>query len=430
MRVDMEFVSGFSRKTKQEKRQWLIENVQNWELDFDLFNAQDEGTQKLLDEFSENTIANFPLPFGLAPNFMINGKTYTVPMVCEESSVVAAASKSAKFWKSRGGFQAEILGTDKLGHVHFLYSGDEAKLRALFEQNKSSWLSELEPLQVNMKKRGGGVRSLELVSYTHKLQDYYCLELKADTCDAMGANFINTLLEKLASLLESSVENIEILMSILSNYTTDSMVRAQVSCRVDELDNVYEGMSGAEFASKFSRAVEVARVNPLRAVTHNKGIMNGIDAVILATGNDFRAIEACAHAYASREGEYQSLTKASVKGDVFIFELTIPMALGTVGGLTTLHPLAKASLKLLGSPSAQELMMITACTGLAQNFGAVKSLITSGIQKGHMKMHLLNILKSLGASSQEEMHCKKYFADKVISVTNVREYLNHLRSLH
>jgi hydroxymethylglutaryl-CoA reductase len=401
-----------------------------FDLDLDLFNVDDLELQKLLDELSENTVSNFPLPYGLAPNFLINEEHYTIPMVCEESSVVAAASKSAKFWSSRGGFKTQILGQQKLGHVHFLFSGDVSKLEEIFILSKDQWFKEIAPLEINMKNRGGGVTSLKLLNHTDKMKDYYSLELKADTCNAMGANVINTILEKIAQLLDNTSEEITILMSILSNFTKDSLVKATVNCSLNQLDNAYPGMTGQQFAQKFVQAVEIARVNPLRAVTHNKGIMNGVDAVVLATGNDFRAIEACAHAYAAKDGEYTSLTKAWIHEDQFYFELEIPLALGTVGGLTTLHPLAKASLKILKEPSSNRLMEIVACAGLAQNFGAIKSLITSGIQKGHMKMHLLNILKSLGSNHDEELQCKKHFSDKVISVTNVREYLNHLRSLH
>ena len=189
-----------------------------------------------------------------------------------------------------------------------------------------------------------------------------------------------------------------------------------------------ELMKPEEFAEKFSQAVRIAEIDAYRATTHNKGIMNGIDAVIIATGNDFRAVEACAHAYAAHTGEYKSLTHAEVKNGIFTFSITIPLALGTVGGLTGLHPLAKKSMEIMGKPSAKELMSIVACVGLAQNFGAVRALTTSGIQAGHMKMHLNNILSQFQATESEIEKAMVYFSDKVVSFSSVREFVNGLRT--
>ena len=216
-------------------------------------------------------------------------------------------------------------------------------------------------------------------------------------------------------------------MCILSNYTPDCVVECSVECPIEDLGSFAGNISAQEFAKKFAAAVRIAEVDPNRAVTHNKGIMNGIDAVVIATGNDFRAIEACAHAYASRDGQYRSLSSVTISGDKFKFTLKVPLAVGTVGGLTSLHPLAKTSLAILENPSAPELMQVMAAVGLAQNFGAVKSLVTTGIQKGHMKLHLLNILNQLDASQEEIEKGKQYFSDKVISFTGVREFLNSSR---
>ena len=195
------------------------------------------------------------------------------------------------------------------------------------------------------------------------------------------------------------------------------------------VDGSFEGMSARTFAEKFSAAVKIAEIDTSRAVTHNKGIMNGIDAVVLATGNDFRAIEACAHAYAARDGQYRSLSKVTLSEDTFKFSLTVPLAVGTVGGLTSLHPLAKTSLAILEKPSAKELMQVMASVGLAQNFGAIKSLVTTGIQKGHMKLHLLNVFNQLGASHEEIEKGKEYFSDKVVSFTAVRNFLESIKQL-
>lgn len=434
----MKTVSGFSKMTKEQKIVWLssVVNAESADLvkNMDHFWHPDSETQKRFDEFSENTLTNYDLPFGVAPNFLINGKIYTVPMVIEESSVVAAASLAAKFWLERGGFKARVLNTTKIGQVHFQWKGESQKLVSFFEGIKEDLLNSVADITVNMEKRGGGIVKLELINMTDKLENYYQLKLHAETCNAMGANFINSILEQMGQNLKEKVKNslyfseeekqLDIIMCILSNYTPECVVECAVECPVDELGEFAGGMDSMTFAQRFVTAVNIAKVDPNRAVTHNKGIMNGIDAVVLATGNDFRAIEACAHAYAARDGQYRSLSVASIENDVFKFSIQVPLAVGTVGGLTTVHPLAKTSLGILGQPTAPELMMIMAATGLAQNFGAVKSLVTTGIQKGHMKLHLLNILNQLNATQDQVEGAKAFFADKVISYTAVRNFLN------
>jgi len=215
-------------------------------------------------------------------------------------------------------------------------------------------------------------------------------------------------------------------MSIISDYVPECLVRAEVSCNVEEL-NEDENISPQDFANKFIQAVQIAEVEPYRAVTHNKGIMNGIDAVVLATGNDFRAVEAGVHAFASRNGLYSSLTHASVENDVFKFWIEIPMALGTVGGLTGLHPLVKLSLEMLNKPTAKELMKIVAVAGLAQNFAALRSLTTTGIQQGHMKMHLMNILNQFNANEIEKTALIEHFKINVVTHSAVVEAIENLR---
>lgn len=434
----MNTVSGFSKLTKKEKIAWLSEQLKDEGAklvdELSTYWHQDEKIQKKFDEFSENTLTNFDLPFGIAPNFLVNGKVYSVPMVIEESSVVAAASLGAKFWLERGGFKAQVHSTHKIGQVHFKWQGEKEKLFKFFDRQKENLLKDLAPLSINMEKRGGGILGLELLDLTHKIENYYQLKLTAETCDAMGANFINSLLEELARVLRtkvfaeesfsSSERDVQIIMCILSNFTPECVVECSVECPIEELGTFAGEMGPREFAEKFATAVRIAEVDPYRAVTHNKGIMNGIDAVVLATGNDFRAIEACAHAYAARDGEYKSLSSVSLKNDTFKFSIKIPLAVGTVGGLTSLHPLAKTSLAILNQPSAVELMQIIAATGLAQNFSAVKSLVTTGIQKGHMKLHLLNIMNQLGATPDQIEKGKDYFSDKVVSFSAVRNFLS------
>ncbi len=267
---------------------------------------------------------------------------------------------------------------------------------------------------------------------------YYQLHGEFNTKDAMGANFINSILETLGHTWKQMVMNaagfsdaekdVLIVMAILSNYTPECRVRASVSCSINDLNDDGLGMSAVEFADKFSRAIRISKIDVTRATTHNKGIMNGVDAVVLATGNDFRAIEACAHAFAARDGQYRGLSNVTIENGVFTFSLEIPLAVGTVGGLTSLHPMAKLSLDMLGRPDAEGLMKVIACIGLAQNFGAVRSLVTSGIQKGHMKMHLMNILNHLEANEAERERAKVHFENEVISFTSVREYIASLRN--
>jgi hydroxymethylglutaryl-CoA reductase len=247
----------------------------------------------------------------------------------------------------------------------------------------------------------------------------------------MGANFINSCLEQFAKTFknkseEFGIQSIQIVMSILSNFVPNCVVRAEVSCPISEL-NEDANITSNEFAEKFLTAVKIAEVEPYRAVTHNKGIMNGIDAVVLATGNDFRAVEAGVHAFASKNGSYTSLSHAKIENGIFTFWLEVPLALGTVGGLTNLHPLVKFSLEMLGNPSATELMEIVAVAGLAQNFAALRSLTTSGIQQGHMKMHLNNILNQHQATKEEKQQVLAHFENKTASHNLVVDFLETLR---
>jgi hydroxymethylglutaryl-CoA reductase len=419
-------IKGFSKLTKEGKIEWIVNELfeepeKAWETLRSYWHA-DARTQKLHDELIENTITNYYLPFGVAPNFKINGTMYTIPMAIEESSVVAAASKSAQFWMQRGGFKSTIVSTIKIGHVHFIYTGEEEKLYRLIEEIKPTFFEDTNATTANMRARGGGILSIDLVNKTDELDGYFQLEARFDTCDSMGANFINSCLEQFAKTLEREADaaeyftqaekDIQVVMCILSNYTPECIVRSEVSCPVEML-NADAGISPEEFAEKFQRAVRIAEIEPYRATTHNKGIMNGIDAVVLATGNDFRAIEAACHTYASKDGKYTSLTHCEVKDGIFRFWIEVPLALGVVGGLTTLHPMVKFALEMLGKPNAEELMGIIAASGLAQNFAALRALTTTGIQKGHMKMHLFNILNQLEATEAEKQEMVKYFTDKV-----------------
>ncbi|OAB79812.1 hydroxymethylglutaryl-CoA reductase [Cochleicola gelatinilyticus] len=432
-------VTGFSKKTKKEKIDWLLSTYLQNDTEalatLKKYWNSDTALQQLHDDFIENTISNYYLPLGVAPNFKINDRLYTLPMVIEESSVVAAASNAAKFWLERGGFKAKVIGTEKNGQIHLNFFGKETLLKHFFEAVKPKLIASIEAIQTNMKRRGGGLLDIVLKNSSEKLSGYYQLHCTFETLDAMGANFINSCLEEIARTFEteattfksfSETEKPEVVLSILSNYVPECLVRAEVSCQVSQLDT--KDFDGKTFAAKFVRAVNIAKAEPRRAVTHNKGIMNGIDAVILATGNDFRAVEAGVHAYAAKDGTYTSLTHASVKDDVFTFSIEIPLALGTVGGLTSLHPMVKFAFNLLQSPNAKQLMEITAVAGLAQNFAAIRSLVTTGIQKGHMKMHLMNILNQLQTTSEEKQKAVQYFKDHPISHSSVLTFVESMRN--
>ncbi|MGM0408257.1 MAG: hydroxymethylglutaryl-CoA reductase, degradative [Bacteroidota bacterium] len=434
----LQYIGGFSKLSKPEKLE-LIAKQQNKETErfkiLDEFKVKDKQIQSTLEEISENVLSNYFLPYSIAPNFLINGKYYFVPMVIEESSVVAAASAAAKFWFDKGGFTSNVISTTKVGQVHFQWNGDSTVLLNLMNDLKNQMIKDSESLLTNMEKRGGGVTNIELIDFTDQLEDYYQLKVSFETADAMGANIINSVLERMADTLKNYMstnfqgkeKNCEIIMAILSNHTPESIVECVVECPIDQLSEISGELSPEEFARKFKMAVDIANIDIYRATTHNKGIYNGIDAVVLATGNDFRAIEACGHSFASRDGHYKSLTQAEIREGKFRYSLKIPMALGTVGGLTNMHPLAKLSMEILDNPSARELMEITAAAGLANTFSAIKALATSGIQKGHMRFHLNNILNSLNADETEKEKATSYFKDRTVSYKAVQEFLASIK---
>lgn len=431
-------ISGFSRFSRQQKTKWLSENyhLDSEEVQTLLSHLHDDSNiQERYENFSENTVSNFFLPYGLAPNFLINDKWHVLPMAIEESSVVAAASHAAKFWAANGGFKAEVIDTIKIGQVHFSWTGSADSLISFFNSNKKELLQSIDTLNNSMARRGGGIADMYVKDMTKLLPDYYQLYVEFHTADAMGANFINSCLEALSKEWSLRIEKarsgnslygeMDIDMAILSNYTPDCLVKIWVESNVSALDSINKKLTGTDFARKFVRATKIAHTVTHRAVTHNKGIFNGMDAVIIATGNDFRAVEACGHAYAARNGIYQGLSTASLDGSIFRFEMEVPLSVGTVGGLTSAHPMAKLSLKLLDDPSADQLMIIIAAAGLANNFSALSSLITSGIQHGHMKMHLSNILYQLEADEEQKNKAMEHFRDRIVTFADVKKFIEN-----
>lgn len=434
---------GFSRLSDDEKARIISQYVDSPEIflnDIELHRHSDTEVQERYGNFSENTLTNYFLPYGIAPNFLINGKIYQVPMVIEESSVVAAAASAAKFWLTRGGFHSRVLNFKKTGQVHFLWKGLPEKLLAFFNDVQPVLQQKLEPILTNMKKRGGGIVSMDMSYLPDVLENYYQMNVVFDTVDSMGANFINSVLEETGKVFQELIashssfsdegKKMDVIMAILSNYTPECTVECRVETSVKQLDDGVKGWSGEKFAERFIVAVTLADKNIYRAVTHNKGILNGVDSIVLATGNDFRAVEANIHAFASRNGKYSSLSKTKVGNGIFSFQLEIPLALGTVGGLTSLHPMAEHSLELLGRPSAEELMEITAAVGLANHFSALRSLISTGIQSGHMKLHLNNIMAQLKTTGKESEEIRNYFKGKIVSYYKVNCYLQQLRKTH
>lgn len=434
-------ISGFSKLSKSGKLKWIVENFFESPLqvarELKSYWLADKEQQKLFDGFCENTITNYVLPYGVVPNMIINGKTYCVPMVTEESSVIAAASAAAKYWVKRGGIHAEVKQMIKPGQVHFKWFGDPEKLKSVFPSLEIMLRAEAKSITTNMENRGGGIVNIELRDLTNEVPGYYQLFVDFETCDSMGANFINSVLEQFANTLSHFVKHervftgvekeVEVIMSILSNYTPDCIVKAWVQCPIKDLMDSTLAMDTESFAERFYTAVKIAEIDVHRATTHNKGIFNGIDAVVIATGNDFRAVEADGHAYASRNGKYSSLSECILEAELFTFTIEMPVSIGTIGGLTRLHPMANRSLELLGNPNANELMQIIVATGLMQNFSAVRSLVTTGIQKGHMKMHFLNMLNHLNASKKEIDLALEHFSEKEVSFSAVRNFISALR---
>ncbi|MDP2888620.1 MAG: hydroxymethylglutaryl-CoA reductase [Bacteroidota bacterium] len=439
--MDNSIIQGFSKYTKQQRIDALI---QKYGFDPDLadwlcsFEAPDETVSKIIADLSENPVSSFHLPFSIAPNFVVSGKNLFFPLVSEESSVVAALANAAGFWAKRGGFHAEVLGTEKKGQLHFKWNGNPEYLQSLFPEIKLTLLAESTFLTTKMEARGGGITEIELKSLPHILPNYYQLDAGFETCDAMGANFINSCLEQFGKSLQNffmtsekvstGQRECEIIMAILSNYTPESRVRAWVECPVSDL---LEGKSMEEnnhFAQKFEQAIRISQADVSRAVTHNKGIFNGIDALAVATGNDFRAIETCGHAFAARNGHYSGLTDVQVQDGMFRFSIELALAVGVVGGVTAVHPLSKLAMRILDNPSAPELMMYLAVAGLASNFGAVKALVSVGIQQGHMKMHLSNILNQLNIPKERRTEIQNYFQDKTVSFSAVEKYWRNLES--
>ncbi|MCH8477952.1 MAG: hydroxymethylglutaryl-CoA reductase, degradative, partial [Wenzhouxiangella sp.] len=355
---------------------------------------------QLADKMIENVIGVMGLPVGLGLNFLINQKEYVVPLVVEEPSIVAALSSAAKLARQAGGFEVESQEPRLIGQVQIVDVPDPAGARAALLQRKAEILNLANSMHPKMIARGGGAKDIEV--FIHPSQgpggDMVVLHLLVDTCDAMGANLVNTMCEGVASLVENIAEG-RVFLRILSNLTDRALVRARV--RIPTALLTGKGFDGEQVRDGIIVANDFARIDPYRAATHNKGIMNGIDAVCLATGNDWRAIEAGAHAFAARGGRYTSLTKWGVadNGDL-VGELEIPIKVGTVGGPLQTNPTVALNLRMLGVQSARELAEVMGAVGLAQTFSALRALVTEGIQQGHMTLHARSVATAAGVPQE------------------------------
>ena len=381
-------------------------------------------SNELAANMIENVAGTFKLPLGIAANFLINGKEYLVPMAVEEPSVVAAASNSARQIRAGGGFTTSASDPIMIGQIQVLDVPDISAAETAIANAKHELMAVADQLPNSIKPFGGGCRDI----ITRHIADsavgpMLIVHLHYDCRDAMGANAINTTLEYLAPRI-ADLTGGRTLLRILSNLADRRTVTAKCTVPKDALAT--KTMDGAQIAQRIAEANAFAVVDPYRAATHNKGIMNGIDPVCIATGNDWRAIEAGAHAYAARSGQYSALTDWHVdsQGDLY-GEITLPAAIGIIGGATKVHPSAKVALKILGIQSASELAQVIASVGLAQNLGAIKALSTVGIQSGHMKLHARQVAIAAGAEGKQiQAIADQLVADNNVTVGRAAEILN------
>ena len=419
--------NGFSKKSYHERLELLkAQALLSPETQASL--EQDEQMSVTVgDQLSENVVGTFSLPYSLVPEVLVNDQEYTVPYVTEEPSVVAAASYASKIIKRAGGFTAQIHERRMIGQVALYQVDDPEQAQAKIASKKAELLELANQAYPSIVKRGGGARDL-LVEQIKGETDFLVVYLHVDTQEAMGANMLNTMLEALKPVLEELSQG-QSLMGILSNYATDSLVTA--SCRIAFRYLSRQKDQGREFAEKIALASQFAQADPYRATTHNKGIFNGIDAILIATGNDWRAIEAGAHTFASRDGHYQGLSswRLDLETEELVGEMTLPMPVATKGGSIGLNPRVALSHELLGNPSAKELAQIIVSIGLAQNFAALKALVSTGIQQGHMKLQAKSLALLAGASESEVAPLvERLIADKTFNLETAQRYLENLRS--
>lgn len=374
----------------------------------------------LADNLIENQISEFELPMGLAQNFVINGKKYLVPMVTEEPSVIAAASNGAKI---AGNFQTVLSERLMRGQIVFYDVEQADHLMRTIEENQAGIFRAAKEAYPSIFKRGGGLRQVS--SRAFEAEGFVSVDFKVDVKDAMGANIVNAILEGVANLFRTWFPEQKILFSILSNYATESLVK--VNCEIP-VERLSKGNNGQEVAEKIQEASRFSKVDPYRAATHNKGIMNGINAVVLATGNDTRAVASGIHAYASKEGSYQGLAEWYVKDGLLFGSLELPLPVATVGGAVKVLPKAQAALELLEITEAKELAQVMAAVGLAQNLAALRALVSEGIQQGHMSLQVRALAMTVGAKDEEiTILSEKLRQEKVMNQERAEKLLREIR---
>lgn len=419
--------NGFSKKSYQERLELLQAQALLSPDRQESLEQDEQMSVAVADQLSENVVGTFSLPYSLVPEVLVNGQEYTVPYVTEEPSVVAAASYASKIIKRAGGFTAQVHERQMIGQVALYQVANPEQAQEKIASKKSELLELANQAYPSIVKRGGGARDLHVEQIKGET-DFLVVYLHVDTQEAMGANMLNTMLEALKPVLEELSQG-QSLMGILSNYATDSLVTA--SCRIAFRYLSRQKDQGREIAEKIALASQFAQADPYRATTHNKGIFNGIDAILIATGNDWRAIEAGAHAFASREGHYQGLSQwtLDLEREELVGEVTLPMPVATKGGSIGLNPRVALSHELLGNPSAKELAQLIVSIGLAQNFAALKALVSTGIQQGHMKLQAKSLALLAGASESEVAPLvERLIADKTFNLETAQRYLENLRS--
>jgi len=410
-------ISGFYKLSLEERQHQLVKLLNLNQEEFELMRTLGYFSPSQIDRLIENVVGSFQLPLGIAFNFKINKKDYIIPMVIEEPSVVAAASKIAKIARESGGFVSEEVKSIMISQIQLTNVKDIEKAKESIAKNKDKILSianEQDPL---LNQLGGGAKDIEVREIETRKGKMLILHLLVDVLDAMGANVVNTMAEAVTPYIED-ICNAKIYLRIVSNLATHRIAKSRAVFDKDLL-------GGEEVVEGILNAYEFAVADPYRATTHNKGIMNGIVALTLATGNDTRAIEAGAHAYASLGGSYKPLTKFDLDSEGnLVGEIEIPLAFGIIGGITRTHPMARLALKILNVESSGELAQVAAALGLAQNVGALRALASEGIQKGHMALHSRNIAKLAGASDEiiEEV-AKRMIKDKKIRVDYAKEII-------
>ena len=413
----------FYKMTLAERHEYLLQNSNLKAEDLETWLPSSGLSFETADHMIENAVGLFSLPLGIAQNFIVNGKPVLVPMVVEEPSVVAAVSYMAKLAQP-GGFKAWMHSQEMIGQVQLLDLADLNAARSLIESHEPELLEQVRALNPGLTRHGGGVRELEVRRIEQSpIGSFLVVHLILDAADAMGANMVNTAVESLAPLL-AALTGARAHLRILSNLSDRRLATAEVSLSLEKL--AFEGFGGEQVRDGVIEAWAFAEADPYRAATHNKGIMNGVDAVLLAIGNDWRAVEAGAHAYAARGDHYSSLSTwtagedGSLKGS-----LTLPLAIGIVGGATRVHPAAKTNLKLMGVEHASDLGEIIASVGLAQNLAALRALATEGIQKGHMNLHARQVALAAGAADEQvEALARELTAVGKITLSEATRILN------